>query len=171
MAGHKGSRASHQVSYTFFIFTQMTLYAWLFHICELSNHRSTRVHNKNRVHTEHVQTFSCHCLCTCVHMCMYVYAHTHIWESEDYLQLFETKMLTAELVLNSPHMLEKGASESPGLHLSPSPQHWDSKFLPSYLVFNVSSGNPIHVFVLSTLNPRSLPTKLSTPALLSKTNC
>lgn len=105
------------------------------------------------------------CICAC--MCM----HTHIWESEDYLQLFETKMLTAELVLNSPHMLEKGASESPGLHLSPSPQHWDSKCLPSYLVFNVSSGNPIHVFVLPTLNPRSLPTKLSTPALLSKTNC
>ena len=104
------------------------------------------------------------CICAC--MCM----HTHIWESEDYLQLFETNMLTAELVLNSPPMLEKGASEPPGLNLSPSPQHWDSKCLPPYLVFNMSSGNPVHVLVLSTLNPRSLPTKLSPPALLSKKN-
>ena len=34
------------------------------------------------------------------HVCICACMHTHIWESEDYLQLFETNMLTAELVLN-----------------------------------------------------------------------
>lgn len=74
-------------------------------------------------------------------------------------------MLTAELLLNSPHMLEKGASESWGLYLSLSPWHWDSKL---YLSFYMSSGNPVCVLVLSRLNPRALPTKLSTPVLLSE---
>lgn len=55
----------------------------------------------------------------------------------------------------------------PRFSLSPPPQHWTVNVC--YLAsFYRTSGDPIHVFVLSPLRPRALPAEPSVPALLSK---